>query len=106
MLSSQNQPLAPGVSGERQESSLLGEFGPSSGLWDFIWSKKSQAVSSSISDLLFMSKDTDTTLCLAVDVGRFAIFQQRGLGRHPKPGMPRANWDPLGFNTSGHEAVG
>lgn len=34
-------------------------------------------------------------LCLAVDVRRFAVTQQRGLGRCPRPGIPRANWDPL-----------
>lgn len=83
------------MSGESQESSLLGEFGPTSGLWGFIRSKKNQAVSSSISDWHFKAKDTDYTLGLAVDVRRFAVSQQRGLGRHPRPGMPRANWDPL-----------
>lgn len=49
---------------ERQESSLLGEFGPASGLWGFVCSEKSQAVSSHISDWLFKAKDTETTPCV------------------------------------------
>jgi len=61
MLSSGNPLLPPSVSGGRQENSSLGKSGPASGLWGFVCTEKSQAVSYSISDWILRAKDTEAT---------------------------------------------